>query len=140
MIRIIVAITLIGHGIGHVVGFLAPWTNSKLGFPEFAFNQSTWLLPGEVVMISTIGKIFGVIWLLSMGAFFAAAIGLLEKQEWWTTIAIIASILSMIAVVPWWNSFTPGIMSKRSAVLVDILVLIALWGPWKDEIITRLSS
>jgi cytochrome c biogenesis protein CcdA len=140
VLRVIVAIVIIGHGIGHVVGFLAPWTNSKLGFPEFAFNQSPWLFPGEVLMQSAIGKVFGAIWLLSMVAFFGAALGLLARQEWWSTVAVIASILSLIVVVPWWNSFTPGIMSKRSAVFVDIVVLVALWGPWKDEILARLNS
>jgi hypothetical protein len=140
ILRIIVAITIFGHGIGHVVGFLGSWTKSKLGFPEFAFNQSPWLLPGKVVMQSTIGKVFGVIWLMSMGAFFVAAIALVTKQPWWSTIVVIASIMSLIAVVPWWNSITSGIMSKRSAVFVDIIVLVALMGPWKDDVITLLRS
>jgi hypothetical protein len=137
VLRFIVAIVIIGHGIGHVVGFLGSWTKSQLGLPDYAFNQSPWLLPGDIPMQSTIGKVFGVIWLVSMGAFLAAAIGLLAKQSWWPTVTVIASILSLIVVVPWWNSFTPGIMSKRSAVVVDIIVLVALLSPWKDEILTR---
>ena len=140
ILRIVVAIILFGHGIGHVVGFLGSWTKSQLGFPDYAFNQSPWLLPGEVVMQSTVGKVFGIFWLLSMGGFFAAAIGLIAKQSWWVTIAFIASFLSLLAVIPWWNSITTGIMSKRSAVIVDIIALVALLGPWKDEILTRLSS
>jgi hypothetical protein len=140
ILRIVVAITLLGHGVGHVVGFLGSWTKSQLGLPDFAFNQSPWVLPGDKVMQSAVGKVFGIFWLLSMGAFVVAAIGLLAEQSWWTTIVIIASFLSLLVVVPWWNSFTPGIMSKRSAVFVDIVVLVALLGPWKDEILARLSS
>lgn len=140
ILRIVVAITLLGHGLGHVVGFLGSWTKSQLGLPDYAFNQSPWLLPGDILIQSTIGKVFGVIWLVSMGAFVVAAIGLLAKHSWWTTIVIIASFLSLLVVLPWWNSFTPGIMSKRSAVFVDIVVLVALLGPWKDELLARLSS
>ena len=140
ILRVVIALILFGHGIGHVVGFLGSWTKSQLGFPDYAFNQSSWLLPGNIVMQSTLGKVFGVIWLVSMGAFFVAAIGLLVRQSWWPTIAIIASITSMVAVLPWWNSFTPGIMSKRSAVVVDIIVLAALLGPWKNDLIARLSA
>jgi hypothetical protein len=140
ILRIAVAITLLGHGIGHVVGFLGSWTKSRLGFPEFAFNQSPWILPGEIFMQSTIGKVFGIFWLTSMSGFFAAAIGLIVGRSWWTTNAIIASGLSLLAVIPWWNTITPGIMSKQSAVLVDIIVIVALLGPWKDVLIARLSS
>jgi hypothetical protein len=140
IIRIVIAIILFGHAIGHVVGFLGSWTKSQLGLPDFAFNNSPWVLPGEVVMQSSVGKVFGIFWLLSMGGFSVAAIGLLAKQSWWPPIAIIASFLSLAAVIPWWNSITPGIMSKESAVLVDILVLIALLCPWREVLIARLSS
>jgi hypothetical protein len=75
-----------------------------------------------------------------MIVFLAAAIGLIANQSWWSTVAIIASILSLLVVIPWWNTITPGIMSKKSAVVVDIIILVALLGPWKDVLLTRLSS
>jgi hypothetical protein len=75
-----------------------------------------------------------------MIGFLAAAIGLIANQSWWSTVAIIASILSLLVVIPWWNTFTPGIMSKKSAVVVDIVILVALLGPWKDELVAKLSS
>ena len=75
-----------------------------------------------------------------MIGFFAAAIGLIVNQSWWSGIAIVASILSLLAVIPWWNTFTPGIMSKKSAVVADIIILVALLGPWKDVLLATLSS
>ncbi len=137
--RLAVAITLFGHGIGHVVGFLGSWTQLR-PFPEPAFNESPWIFSEGVFIQSTIGKVFGIFWLLSMGAFFAASIGLIANQAWWSTTTVIASILSLLAVVPWWNSFTPGIMSKKSAVLVDVLALVVLLGPWRDVVLARLGS
>jgi hypothetical protein len=132
ILSIVVAITLLGHGIGHVMGFLASWTKVPMGFTE-----SPWIFSGDIFVQSTVGKVFGILWLIVMGIFVAAAIGLFTEQSWWTTIAIIASFLSLVAIIPWWNTFTPG--SKLAAVLVDVVVIVALLGPWKDELLARLS-
>lgn len=89
---------------------------------------------------SAVGKVFGIFWLVVMIGFFFAAIGLIANQSWWITVAIIASILSLLAVIPWWNTFTPGIISKKSAIVVDIIILVALMGPWKSVLLAGLSS
>ena len=138
IIRIIIAIILLGHGIGHIVGFLGSWTQWQ-PFEEPAFNDEPWVFSGGVYIHSTIGKVFGVFWLLSTIAFGLAAIGLTANQPWWGTIAVIASVFSLLAVVPWWHSFSPGIMSKKSAVLVDIIVLVGLLGPWSETLLERIS-
>jgi len=91
-------------------------------------------------MQSTVGKAFGVSWLIATVGFFAAAFGLMTGRSWWSTIAVIASFASLSAVIPWWNSITPGIMSKRSAVVVDIVIIVGLLGPWKDALLARLSA
>ena len=139
LLRIIVALVLVGHGIGHVMGFIGTWTKWQ-PFTDPVFNDSPWMLPGNVHIESAIGKVFGLFWLLSLLGFIAAGIGLVANQPWWASIAIAASIFSLIAVIPWWNTFTPGIMSKRSAVVVDILVLVALLGPWKVQILRLLGT
>ena len=139
ILRIGLAIMLFGHGIGHVVGFLGSWTKLQI-FPELPFNEFPWIFSGNIFIESAVGKVFGIIWLISMAAFFAAAFGLIAQQSWWATVVVIASFLSLLAVIPWWNTFTPGIMSKISAVLVDIAIIVALLGPWKDALLARLSS
>jgi hypothetical protein len=138
-LRFIIAIFLAGHGIGHIMGFLETWTRWQ-PFSEPSFNNSPWIFSDSVFIQSTVGKIFGVFWLAAMIGFFAAAIGLIANQSWWVSVAIIASILSLLAVVPWWTTFTPGIMSKKSAVVADIIILVALLGPWKDALLARLGS
>ena len=139
ILRIVIAIILIGHGIGHIMGFVGTWTNWQ-PFTEPSFNHEPWIFSDGVFIQSVLGKIFGIFWLLAMIGFFAAAVGLIANQSWWSSIVIIASILSLLAVIPWWNTFTPGIMSKVSAVVVDIIILVALIGPWKDVILAKLSS
>jgi hypothetical protein len=139
LFRIVVAVLIFGHGIGHVVGVMGSWTEWRV-FPELPFNESPWILPGDIYMQSAVGKAFGILWLIATVGFFAAAFGLMTGQSWWSAIAVIASFASLLAVIPWWNSITPGIMSKRSAVLVDIVIIVALLGPWKDGLLARLSA
>ena len=139
LLRIVIAIILVGHGIGHMMGFVGTWTNWQ-PFPEPSFNESPWIFSDGIFIQSALGKVFGIFWLAAMIGFIAAAVGLVANQAWWPSITIIASILSLLAVIPWWNTFTPGIMSKVSAVVVDIIILIALLGPWKDALLAKLSS
>jgi hypothetical protein len=139
LLRIVIAIFLVGHGIGHIMGFLETWTNWQ-PFAEPSFNESPWIFSDGIFIHSPAGKVFGIFWLVAMIGFFAAGIGLIANQSWWSTVAVTASILSLLAVIPWWNTFTPGIISKKSAVVVDIIILVALLGPWKDVLLARLSS
>lgn len=139
IIRIVIAAILLGHGIGHIVGFLGSWTQWQ-PFQEPAFNDEPWIFSDDVLIHSVIGRLFGIFWLLATISFTAAAIGLVANQRWWNTVAVIGSSFSLLAVLPWWNTFTPGIMSKSSAVLVDIIALVALLGPWKEVLLDRISS
>jgi len=133
ILTILLALTLLGHGIGHVMGFLASWTDLPMGF-----TKSPWIFSRDIAIQSSVGRAFGILWLISMGAFIAAAIGLITGQPWWTTVAIIASVLSLSAFIPWWNTFTPG--SKQAAILVDVVVIAVLLGPWKDELLARIGG
>jgi cytochrome c biogenesis protein CcdA len=139
ILRIIIAIILVGHGIGHIMGFVGTWTKWQ-PFSEPSFNKLPWIFSNGVFIQSALGKVFGIFWLLAIIGFFTAAVRLIANQSWWPSIAIIASILSLLAVIPWWNTFTPGIMSKVSAVVVDIIILVALLSPWSDALLARLSS
>jgi cytochrome c biogenesis protein CcdA len=139
ILRIVIAIIFFGHGIGHIMGFIETWTSWQ-PFSEPSFNESPWIFSDGVFINSVVGKVFGIFWLVAMLGFFASAVSLIANQSCWSTAAIIASIFSLLAVIPWWNTFTPGIMSKKSAVVVDIIILVALLGPWKDVLLARLSS
>jgi hypothetical protein len=128
MIRIIVSIALIGHGIGHVIGVSAAWTSVKMGF-----SDHPWSLSSNVNVNTAIGRIFGVVWLAALIAIVAAGMGLLLRMEWWTTWAIIGSIISIVALVIWWRAFPTG--SDISALIFNVIILVALLGPWANRVI-----
>ena len=72
LFRILVVIFLAMHGIGHVIWFLAAWTPLRSGF-----GQERWVLPGDVTIRSPLGKLWGIVALVVMLLFVAAAVALL---------------------------------------------------------------
>jgi hypothetical protein len=131
MLRWIVALVLIGHGLGHSIGVLASWTSIPSGL-----TGGHWLLSDNVTMDSTVGRVFGILWLVTLVGTTASGIGLLANQEWWQPLAVASSVLSLIAIVPWLN--TMPTMSAIGAVAVDLAVLIVLLGPWGQPVVDRI--
>ena len=126
-IKYIVVLVLLGHGAGHVMGFLAAWTKLPMGFVD-----RSWVFGGDVKIQTAIGRAFGLVWLVALVGFIGAGLGLLLRQEWWSALAIASSVTSIVAVVPWWNAVTPS--ARSWSLLVDVAVLVALLGPWRAQI------
>ena len=123
-----VVLVLLFHGIGHALGFLASWTKLPMGFVD-----QPWVFGGNIKIDTAVGRIFGVFWLVALVGFISAGIGVWGGQEWWTVAALWSSAISIVAIIPWWNAVTPS--ARIWPILVDVLVLIALLGPWKDRLI-----
>lgn len=132
MIRWLIVIAMLMHGVGHIMFFLESFTASPMGFTD-----TPWLLPGAFTVTSPVGKAFALLWLVAMLGFVAAAIGLFTRQEWWATLAVASAVISLVVLLPWWNTVTP---SSRVWVLLADLVIIAAFGmPWKDQVIESLG-
>jgi hypothetical protein len=65
ILRIVIAIILVGHGLGHIMGFLGTWT-SWTPFSEPSFNESPWIFSDGIFIHSAVGKVFGIFWLVAM--------------------------------------------------------------------------
>lgn len=127
VVRWLIIVVLLAHGIGHIMGFLESWTSIPAGFTD-----QPWVLSSGVTIESTVGRVFGLLWLAAMTAFVGAVIGLFTHQEWWRSLAIAAAFLSLLAILPWWNTVTAG--ARVGAVLVDIVVIVALLPGWGAQI------
>jgi hypothetical protein len=132
MIRWLIVIAMLMHGVGHIMFFLESFTEQEMGF-----GVGPWLLPGGFTADSPVGSAFALLWLLAMLGFMAAAIGLLLRQSWWPALAVAAAAISLVVLLPWWNVITP---SSRVWVLLADLVIIAAFGlPWKAQVIEALG-
>lgn len=132
MIRWLIVIAMLMHGVGHLAFFLEAFGTSPMGF-----NTVPWLLPGAFTVTSPVGKASALLWLLAMLGFAGAAIGLLMRQAWWPSLAVAAAVISLVVLLPWWNAVAPS--SRVWILLADAVVIVAFGLPWKEQVIQSLG-
>jgi len=125
-IRIITALVLIIHGVGHAMAFF-PALNI---FSTDKWHYRSWLLSGflgDTVSRVLVIILFGV----ALIGFIAAGLGLLGwliPHSAWQTLAIISAVISLIALGLFWNSFASLFPNKIGAIVVNVAILWALLG------------
>jgi uncharacterized membrane-anchored protein YitT (DUF2179 family) len=114
--RILIAIVIAGHGVGHIF-FLVP----TLGLAEWGLAGRSWLLSDHVpgAGVKVVG---GALWLLAIAGFVAASIGVLSQQEWWRGVAVASAAVSLLGLV----LFAQPLQPIYSAGLMDLATLVAL--------------
>jgi hypothetical protein len=127
MTRIIVALVLLAHGIGHSIGPLALFKVSVFN-PEW--HGDSWLLTGPLG--SSVTQVVGVgLWLASIVAFTLLAgvvMGWLP-ESWWAPLGIVGAVVSLAGVLLFPIAFPT--FSTIGAIAVDLAVLAAvLWFHW----------
>jgi hypothetical protein len=124
-LRIILAILVGAHGIGHVL-FLVP----SLGIADWGQSTRSWLLT-DALGDSLTRLIGAAIWLVAIIAFGAVAVGIFTQTDWWRSLAVIGSIVSIVGLILFWAN--PVASPVFSALAFDAVVLAALlvfrWPP-----------
>jgi len=127
LFRVLLAAMLVMHGLSHIIWFLASWSSVRTGV-----GDGSWLLPGNVTISSPIGKVLGLLALIVVIVFTAAAAMLLAGLPTWTGIANIGVFLSYGAVVPWLRQ-SPGSWGLTS-VFANIVLMFLLALPLSVDI------
>jgi hypothetical protein len=132
VVRYIIAFVLFVHGIGHVMAF----------FPAFGISSTetwharSWLLTnliGESASRVILVILFGAALLGFVGAALAL-MGWLVPHDAWRTLSIVSAVISLIAIVLYWNAFVALFPNKIGALTVDIAVLVCLlFLNWPSE-------
>ena len=113
--KYVLVVLLALHGLVHGLGFAATW---KIG-PVVAVSATPSLVPGLVPGGAPV-QVLGVLWLVALIAFAAAAFGLLTDRTWWRSVAVTAAVVSLALCIAWWSD------AKAGAVIdIGILFLIA---------------
>lgn len=102
------------HGLVHMMGFAAAW---RLG--ESSAVASVPTFPAGLEAGSPVVLALGVLWLIAMATFLAAAIGLALHAAWWRAVAAGAAALSLVLCVAWWNDALAG-------VVINVAILVGL--------------
>ena len=126
MWRYIFAIPFFIHGLAHISGFLSSWTSSDAGF-----KKSPWIFSSGVFLDGPLGRVFGLLWLIATIGFVGTAIGIVIQQDWWSPLAIAVSVISLIVIVPWWNTVPPG---AKVGAIFDVIVIVVLLLPLRGKL------
>jgi hypothetical protein len=128
LVRLLIAVVLIAHGVGHTLGLfpILSW------FQAEGWSDQSWLLTpllGEGV-VRWVGVI---IWVFVSCAFVVLGLALLVTATpltWWRSLAIVAALLSLAGIILYPSAF-PGQLNIVGAVVVDLSLLVALfWLHW----------
>lgn len=127
MFKIVLALILLAHAIGHTMGMLQLFRIATIN-PEW--HGDSWLLTGSVG--TTAAQVVGVIaWLTALVGFAAVAgvvVGWLPAP-WWVPLSVVSASASILGIVLFPLAFPT--FSTIAALVVDVAVLAAaLWLRW----------
>ena len=128
ILRPLIVVFLVFHGLSHIFWFLAAWRPSKVGVVD-----GPWILPGDVTLTSVVGRILGIVALVVVVLLLVAAFALLIGEPWWRGAARYGVILSFLVVLPWWPRMPRRI--GLQAIIADIVLMFAIALPLSVDII-----
>ena len=133
-LRILIAVVLIAHGLGHALGMMP---SAGLEITRFHSSKS-WLLTG-ILGIKVSRVIEFTIFLAALLAFVGRGLGLLgweATQGTWQQLSVIAAIISLVGLVLFFRAFPTLFPNVAGALAVDIGVLVCiLWLKWPPGVV-----
>jgi hypothetical protein len=126
MIKVILALILFAHGVGHIMGPLRVFNLATIN-PQW--QGDSWLLGGlGLGVTNVIGVVLWTSALVGFSLLAAVVLGWLPA-EWWTPLAIGSSLVSLAGVLLFPLAFPT--FSTIGAVVVDAVVLASVvWLHW----------
>ncbi len=127
MLRVVIALVLLAHGIGHSMGLVQIL---KVATVNPDWQGDSWLLTGVAGVTATqiVGSLLWTAAMIGFALLAAVVMGWLPVA-WFTPLAIGASLVSLIGVLLFPTAFP--IFSTIGAVVVDLVVLVAAtWFHW----------
>ena len=127
MLRIVIALVLVAHGIGHSMGLIGMF---KVATINPAWHGDSWILTG--IGGPSLTQIIGtVLWTLAVVGFVALGAVVMGwlPEAWWQPLAIGSSLASLAGLLFFPIAFP--VFSTIGAFAVDVAVLAAvLWYGW----------
>ncbi len=133
MPRIVVALVLIAHGIGHSMGLMQMF---KVATVNPGWNGDSWILTGVggQGLAMAVGTVLWTLAIVGFVALGAVVMGWLP-EAWWQPLAIASSLASLAGLAFFPVAFP--VFSSIGAFVVDMAVLAAvLWYGWVPSDLT----
>jgi hypothetical protein len=127
VLEYLAAFVIFGHGIGHLTGPL--FSNGvKIG----GMSDGPWVLSRTQMMAGKVGKAWSAFWIAALVLFVVSSVGAFMGESWWRDWAVIGAVVSIVAMVPWWNSILIG---AKAGVLLNIAILLVVPFGWGQGIV-----
>ena len=127
MLKIVIALVLVAHGIGHSMGLLGMF---KVATVNPAGHGDSWILTsvGGPSVAQAVGAVLWTLAVVGFVALGAVVMGWLP-EAWWHPLAIGSSLVSLAGLLLFPIAFP--VFSTIGAFAVDVAVLVAvLWYGW----------
>lgn len=127
MLRIVIALVLVAHGIGHSMGLLGMF---KVATVNPAWHGDSWILTGAggPTLTQAVGTLLWTLAIVGFVALGAVVMGWLP-EAWWQPLAIGSSLVSLAGLLFFPIAFP--VFSTIGAFAVDVAVLAAVvWYGW----------
>jgi hypothetical protein len=131
-LRIIIAVVLFVHGVGHTMGIIPALRLLDVK----GWSSHSWLL--TPLLGDAAARIISIVlFLAGLIGFVGATLGLLGwlvPHESWRTLAVASAVISLVALALFWNAFVSFFPNKVGAIAVNVAVLVGLlWANWPSE-------
>ncbi len=127
MLKIVIGLVLVAHGIGHIMG---PLKVFGIAAANPGWDGSSWILTG-LTGTSAAQAVGVVLWFIALVGFVALGLVVLGvlPEGWWAPLAVVSSIASLAGIVLFPIAFPT--FSTIGALVIDVAVLAAaLWLDW----------
>jgi hypothetical protein len=123
MLKIVIALVLLAHGIGHSMGLLQMFKVATVN-PEW--RGDSWILTAAGTTVTqVVGAVLWTAAIVGFAALAAAVMGWLPTS-WFAPLAIGSATVSLLGLVLFPAAFP--VMSTVGALVVDLAVLVAVVG------------
>ena len=129
MIRTLIGIFLVLHGMVHVLYFGQSARSFELQ-PGMDWPDDSWAF-SNLLKIDTSRKLAGIELILAALLFVAGGMGFLFKQEWWHSFVIAGSVFSTLIFFLFWNGRLENLHNNGwVGILINLVLLAALYLKW----------
>lgn len=129
MLKIVIALVLLAHGIGHSMGLLQV---SRVATVNPGWNGDSWILTGVAGTTATqaVGMILWTVSMIGFAVLAAVVMGWLP-EAWFAPVGIVSSVASLLGLLLFPIAFP--VFSTVGALVVDLVVLatavLVHWQP-----------
>jgi hypothetical protein len=132
LLRAIIAFVFAFHGVGHAMGIIPALQLVKVDSSSEGWlsnwSSHSWLLTN--LLGDTVSRILCIVlYGAALIGFLGAALALLGwgiPHDWWRTLAVVSAVISLVALVLYWNALIFLFPHKVGALAINVATLVCL--------------